>query len=123
MKERVVKILGEDIRHEMKHMCSLKDASVLRDRTPKALQNFEWDQVVLELRKKASTLEAVLRECVQRTRKAGADQHVRRIRDDNIAAVCAAILLRHRCVGMNIVQRLDSLNSSHASKQVFYVLP
>lgn len=121
IRERILNILGEKIRKEMKAMCSLTDLSILRDTSPKTLQSFKWDTLVAELQQKAPILTKVLRQCSQRTRKPSELQRkTRRIPDNHVVAICAAILLRHRNVGMNLVQRMMSviLYSGNAPKQV-----
>ncbi len=130
IKERVVTLLGEKIRSEMEEMCSLRDISILRSTSPGVLQTFKWESVLTEMQELAPTLLRFLRSCVQRTRKVPSKgqtpgQRTYRASDDTVVGVCAAILLRHRSQGMNLVQRMVSLllYSGHAPKQVCPELP
>ncbi len=126
IKDRVVELLGGNIRREMKTLCSLREISIVRSTSPDTLQYFKWETVIDELQEQAPTLLGFLRGSVQKTRKASPSsqdpkQRTYRVND---TTVTAAILLRHRSQGMNLVQRLIPLllYSGHAPKQV-HIIP
>lgn len=95
IKDRVVELLGDKIRSEMKAMCSLSKASILRSTSPDVLQSFKWGDVLSEMEKQAPIMLALLRKCVQRSKKVSVlcqdpKRKTYRANNDTVVGVCAA---------------------------------
>lgn len=120
IKKRIIQIAGEYIRKEIKIMCGLSSISVLRDFTSGRLQSFQWEDLIKEMQQSAPTLLEILQECVLRKKRKQQTGRLRRVKDENIIGICAAILLRHQNPQMNLIQRIVSLllYSGHAPKLV-----
>ncbi len=119
IRSHVLKVLGRDIRKEMKTMCSVMSPSILRETEPEVLQSFTWESLIEELNVKAPTLLNVLRSCVaKKPVKPGRRSY--RVKEEAVIGICAAILLRNRNQSLNLVQRIVSmiLYSNHAGKRV-----
>ena len=150
IREKVLNIVQKDIQKEMAVMCAKKTGSLLRASSPETLQKFTWDALVEELQVNGPTLYNILKGCVavkRRERAAvtktkGAKKNAKegpeggtkssgkcmtektvkskRPSDSTVLGMCASILLRHKNLHMNLVQRMVSimLNNGHSSKQV-----
>ncbi len=121
VKDAVLKVTGKQIQKEMMIMCKQGEPSILRDSSKKALQSFQWDTLMGELKAKAPTLLKLLQGCIRtKRRRASAKGRSYAADEKAVIGLCAAILLRHRNANMNLVQRIVSvlLYSGHAPKQV-----
>lgn len=100
------------LRKDVKRMCSNEVSSVLQDKKAKALSDFTWQKLMVELAANAPTLLQVLQGCT----------FTRTPRKNRVATIgmCAAILLRFRHQRMNLVQRILSLilHAGHSAKLV-----
>ena len=123
IRKRIVQLVGDRIRKEMKTMCGLSSISLLRDFTPERLRSFQWEDLVDEMQQNAPTMLEILRGCVARKERKSRLGRLYRVKDESIIGVCAAILLRHQNPQMNLIQRIVSLllYSGHAPKQVSIV--
>lgn len=122
IKEIILSILSKQVQKEMTHMCSKKTSSVLRNTTsPDVLSKFSWDTIAEELRRHAPTLQQVLKGFTNVKRyKGGRKRKTNLPTNTAIVGVCASILLRHKNIHMNLLQKIVSLilNCGHASKLV-----
>ena len=134
IRKNILTVIVSDIQKELTLMCSKGVNSILRNSTSQAMASFTWESIVDELKTHAPTLLAILRGCVtvrRRVRvgfaKATPARRQRRWKRKSnrcpeiaVLGLCAAILLRHKNLNMNLVQRIVSvlLNCGHASKQV-----
>ena len=113
--------LGKNLKNELKAMCTVKFNSVFCNRSPEKLQNFSWDSLLDELQVAAPTLLHLLKSGTT-VKRSPSQQRSKTYRssDTAIVGLCAAILLRHRNVTMNLVQRLISITlfCNHVPKQV-----
>ncbi len=105
----VIKKVVRLLRKEIRTMCSVKTASVLRSSNYEALMNFKWDNVVEELKIYAPTFELILQSCTGKNSRKSA-----------IIGTCASILLKSRCSKMSLVQKMIMLilHAGHCGKQV-----
>lgn len=110
----LLKKLIQQLRKEMKCMCSKEVHSVLQDKSAKILAKFSWESLISELAVSAPILLQVLRGCTM-TR----NPHSNR---DATIGMCAAILLKFRLPTMSLVQRILSLilYAGHSAKMVCY---
>lgn len=105
-------------------MCSKQHTTVFRGSSAETLGSFSWDGVADELERRAPTLHAILKECVEVKRRERPSKKRRRgsYRPSNSAVIgiCACILMRHKNQQMNVLQRMISLilQRGHAGKQV-----
>ena len=133
IRKRVLSILTKDIQKEMTTLCARKTGSILRQSSIQAINSFSWEAVTEELQRVAPTLHTILEGCVdvkrrQRKKPETSQQQKgrRRIKakrpcNTAILGVCASILLRHKNVHMNALQRIISLvlHTGHSAKQVY----
>lgn len=121
MRELAIENLSQLIQKEMTDMCSRKSASFIRDPAIDSLKRFSWDAIANEVQRLAPTLHQVLKGIVNVKRYKGSSKR-RSNQPTNTAVlgICASILMRHRNIHMNHMQRIISLilNCGHASKQV-----
>lgn len=123
IRSKVLPILAATIQKELTQMCARKNKSVLRDTTPKSVKSFSWKTLLCELGTHAPIFTQVLRGIMQvkrRIRTTKPRKKSSRPSEEAVVGVCAAIMLRHRNVHMNLLQRIVSLilHNGHASKQV-----
>ncbi len=113
--QKVLGILAKDIQKELTKICAKKNQSILRSSSPECLRSFTWDALLAELDTYAPNLKAVLRGAVHVKRrirpligrKKPAKSH--RPSEEAILCVCAAIILKHKNIHMNLMQRIVSL--------------
>ncbi len=119
-KEAVLRETGLILRKELQTLCKSSAPSMLRGTSPQALKTFQWDSLVDELEERSPTLLEVLRACVSRRRRKSRKGRSYAASENTVIGLCAAILLRHRNIKMNLVQRVLSLllYSEHTPKQV-----
>ena len=124
---KVVKLLGKKVEKEMKKMFALSTRSILRQRDPTSLEEFELGSVIKDMEKHAPNTLSLLRSCLAGRKQSKASRlktkgrtKPRVIDADRVVIVCCAILLRGRSQRMNILQRIVSLilYCGHASKRV-----
>lgn len=132
IRERVLSILTKDIQKEMTTLCARKTGSILRQSSLQAVTKFSWDVLAEELQRVTPTLYTILKGCVDvkrrqpqksatsKKQKSPRTSKTNRPSNTAVLGVCASILLRHKNVHMNTLQRLVSLilHSGHSSKQV-----
>lgn len=127
IRHEVLKVLAADVQRELTRVTARNTKSLFRDSSLESVQSFSWDAAATELETQAPLLTAVLRGivCVKRrvrVRKLRRrkKQASHRPSDTAVLCICAAIMLRHRNVHMNMLQRIVSLilYNGHASKQV-----
>lgn len=129
IRQRVLSLLAKDVQKEMTTMCARRTGSILRQSSVQAITEFSWDTLSAELQRLAPTLYSLLKGCVdvkrRRQKKPQKGVQHRRItkrHPSNTATigVCASILLRHKNVHMNALQRIISLvlHSGHSGKMV-----
>ena len=114
---KVLGILATDMQKKLTKVCA---KSILQNSSPESLKSFSWDGLIAELDSHAPTLTTILRGAVQVKRRVSVGQKKNRSDDDVVLCVCSAILLKHRNIHMNKLQRIVSLilYNGHASKQV-----
>ena len=127
IRSKVLTILALTIQKELTEICAKKNLSLFRDAAPDSVKSFSWGALIAELENRAPIFTQVLRGIVQVKRRTRVSRTPRkkgkkpsRPSDEAIIGVCAAVMLRHRNVHMNLVQRIISLvlHNGHASKQV-----
>ena len=121
----ILKRVGKLIRKDMEQMCSVKVSSILRKRTPTAMKSFSWGELMKKLERFSPVFCQLLKECVHKKKRKVSKRGTSYAVDDaTVIGMCAAILLRHRNLHMNLVQRIIStlLYSGHAPKQVYMKL-
>ena len=123
IRSKVLTILALTIQKELTEICAKKNPSLFRDAAPDSVKSFSWGALIAELENCAPIFTQVLRGIVQvkrRTRVSRTPRKKGNPSDEAIIGVCAAVMLRHRNVHMNLVQRIISLvlHNGHASKQV-----
>lgn len=114
------------IQKDMSFLCSKKNKSILRQKTPERFCSFTWENLASEIEIKAPTLYAILKACVDvKRRQKKANKPTKRHKchtssNTAILGVCAGVLLRHRNHHMNLLQRIIAmiLHAGHSSKQV-----
>ena len=123
IKEGILRETGRIFRTEMKQLCKMNPPSMLRDNSLDALTSFTWDAFVGELQERCPTLLQCLQQATKRKRRVSKARKSYAIQDNTVIGLCAAIIMRHRHVRMNLVQRIISLllYSEHTSKQVVVV--
>lgn len=114
VKKYIVKGIGMSLKHEIASICSDRANSVLRDKSVNALESFNSDVLLHEVRTRAPTLFSILEACTY-TRRA-------RRNCKAVTGMIVAILCKHRRSSASLLQRLVSvvLYSGHASKSVGY---
>ena len=123
IRKAIVKVMGKVIREDMQRVCSKKTPSMLRKRSPAALESFCWKDLSEELERTAPVFTQILTECVTRKRrKRSVVGKSYSAQDTAVMGVCAAILLRHRNQRLNLFQRIVSIlmYSGHAPQRVSY---
>lgn len=112
LRKYITKGISWSVQHEVARLCSDKLDSVLRDKGAQALETFNWDTVVEEMKTRAPTLLSLLETCTK-TRKP-------RKNSKAVIGLIAAILCRHHRPTASLLQRLISfvLYTGHASKAV-----
>ena len=121
--KRLFSILAKQVQKEMTKICSKKTKSILRSTSPDVLSQFSWDSVAEEVLRYAPTLHHILQGITDvRRYKGGHNRKTNLPRNTAVVGVCASILLRHKNIHMNLLQRIISLilNCGHTSKQVCY---
>ena len=113
----IVKMLGKELRQEVKTMSSQGANSILKSPNTEHLKEFTWDMILSELSKFAPLLKSLL--CfATKTRTP-------RSNTDAVIGMCAAMMFKHQNRNMNLVQRINSLvlYAGHAPKKVMFVPP
>lgn len=119
----VLKLMGKAIRKEIAVMCKA-NASILQEHSARAMQTFNWDTLINEMKEKAPTLLYLLQSAIEskqcKTSHAKRRKKSYRLPDNTNIGVSAAILLRHKNHKMNLVQRLISviMYCGHTNTQV-----
>ena len=112
LKGIIVKKLGGLVCSEVAKLCSLKVNSILR--LPiESFEKFSWKTLFTELEEYAPVLYFILTCATKTKRKRHADPEI-------IIGTIIAILCKHRCSTLSLLQKLMSvvLYSSHTAKQV-----
>ena len=112
IRKHITKGVGLQLQREVASMCSDITDSILRNKTKQAMEGFNWENVLGEMKLRAPTLLSLLQSCTK-TRKA-------RRYTKCVIGLITAILCKHRRPSACLVQRLISviLYSGHASKRV-----
>ena len=109
IRNRIIKILLTWISKEIKCLCSFKVNSFLRSSD---VTGFTWDALITQLKSHAPLFLAFMQACM----------HTKKPRNNHSAVlgVCTAILLKHRCRDMSLLQKILSLvlYVGNARKQV-----
>lgn len=127
IRRRVIAVLTSDIQKEMTKLCAKSTRSLLQQSSVMAISEFSWEALAEELERVTPTLYAILKGCVSVKRRQRNSPETARQRkqpsDNAVLGVCASILLRHKNVHMNTLQRIISLvlHSGHSAKQVHIV--
>lgn len=119
--QRVLGLLVKKMQNEMTMLCSKKNNSMLRKSLIEELECFSWDNLSQEVKNIAPTLYTILKGCTNIKRKKRINQQKSSCVSNDVAfGVCVCVLLRHRNIHMNALQRIISLqlNSGHSGKQV-----
>ena len=93
-------------------MASDRVSSILQSQNPDHLKEFNWDMLYRELTMFAPLLKSLLFSATK--------TRVARSNTNAVVGMCAAIMINHRNLKMNLVQKINSLilYAGHASKQV-----
>lgn len=114
LRHHVIIEVANEIRKEIKKICSRKHDSILRMKTKPALENFSWDRILKELQLHTPTLLAILTKCLPKHKSTSSAI---------IPAVCtsASILLKMTNPHVNLAQGVLSiiLRAGCATKQVY----
>ena len=115
-RKHIVRLIGNEVRKEIRLMASENAHSVLCSQSTEDLKEFKWDELHAELSNQAPTLRSVLL-AATKTRVPRPNTHV-------VIGTCVAILLKHRNPKMSLLQKIISLvlYAGHASKRVRYLL-
>ena len=128
VKTAVIKKMSRVVCREMEDMCKINTHSILRDSSPETLKAFNWDVLIHELNSKAPTfiqlLQGFLHTKKRRRSYRCPPKKSNQTPEKIVIGVCASIILRHRNIHMNLLQRLVSvvLYSGHTNKQVCIVI-
>ena len=120
VRNAVLKVTTSIVQKEMKEMCKRSNPSILRNKSPAAMETFNWDLIISELKARAPTLLQLLKGFVEvKQRRVSAKGKARQLPDNATISICSAILLRHKNQHMNLLQRIISmiLYSGHTNKQ------
>ena len=123
LKQLVIESLAKHVHREMQAACSSKNGSILRSN--ELINRFKWCDVLSDVQKHAPTLVQVLK-CISEVKRYVRSSDVslarKRKTHDSTVGLCLSILLRHRSMHMNLVQKTISLifNAVHASEQVIF---
>ena len=111
-RQHVLKEFGRILRAEMTAMCSDKTASLLRSHSSQDLYDFQWKNLLDELKKFAPVFLFFLQQCTM--------TKTPRQNRDGVIGMCAAILLKNRFPEMNLLQKNISLllYAGHCGKRV-----
>lgn len=111
-RSRMMKKVGRILREEIKTMCSVKTASILRSGNYEDLSNFKWESLMKELKVHAPVLTSVLYSCMKSKSQGGNRMAV--------IGICASVLFKYRCSRMSLVQKIVTLilHAGHCGKQV-----
>lgn len=111
-RSQAAKIIGRLIRNEMRHICSDKRMSILRETSEAAMKGFTWETVWLELQLVTPLLMTILEHSFP------AKLRTEKLRP--LLCLCASMLLKRRQPKMCHVQAAISLvlQAGHCGKQV-----
>lgn len=117
MRRKLVIKIGEEIRKELKQICSDESKSLFKNKSLNALESFKWSEAVSDLKRIAPLLYSLLFTLTSSTKKKIPTCCTKQ---EIPITFCAAILLRVYSQRANLVQRLMSvlLYASHVPKQV-----
>lgn len=113
IRDYIIKKLLTLVNKEIKCLCSSKVNSFLRSSD---VTGFSWDAVITQVKSHAPLFFAFMQACM----------HTMTPRKNHSAVLgmCTAILLKHRCRDMNLVQKVLSLvlYVGNARKQVLFII-
>lgn len=115
IRDRLLGIVVTDMHKECIQLCARNNKSLLCDSSELALKAFTWNSLISELKVRAPIFSRVLRGMVEVKRRLRVPQKRQkktrssRPSEDAIFCVCAAVILRHRNLHMNMLQRIISL--------------
>lgn len=114
--KHVITALAQNIRKELKQLCSRRIKSLQRARDSSTLQGFNWDAIVDEAAEHAPNLVQILSECTKR-KKSGKEQK-------SVIGVCLSLLCKNHNPQMTLFQRMISLilYAGHSAKKVSSIL-
>ena len=103
-------VFGSTVHQELKNLCSNHFDSILREKSPTAMEYFSWNSIWLELEAKAPMLTTSLKKSM----KSFSEKNKR------IPVVCISMLLKCQNKNMCMVQAIVSLilYTGHAGKWV-----
>ena len=125
LKQLVIGSLAKYVHKEMKAVCLKKNGSILRSN--EHLNCFSWSDILSDVEVHAPTLVQLLK-CISEVkhyvRSSDVSLAKKNKSNDFTAGLCLSILLRHRSMHMNLVQKAISLilNAGHASEQVIFCI-
>ena len=108
--EHVISVITQQMREEMKEICSKKHNSMLRD-SHEAVKMFSWETIWLELEAKLPIMFNFFQKLLPKAEK-------------KFLAFLMSLILKKRCKHMSLVQRAISvvLYGNAAKKQVFVLV-
>ena len=108
----ILKILGKQLRDEIKVMSSDQAVSILRSQNSDLLKQFNWKLLHNELKLHAPLLSSILNSVAKRKKTC--------LNANATVGICAAILINNNNSRMNLVQKIISLllYAAGTSKQV-----
>lgn len=115
----MLSLLVKEIQNEMVLLCSKKNNSMLRESSCEELQRFSWNRLSEEVENVAPTFYTIIKGCTDVKRKRVQAKSTC-VSNDVAFGVCVCVLLRHRNIHMNALQRIVSLqlHSGHSGKLV-----
>ena len=113
MRKAVSVTIGKEIQKKMKHTCLQKEHSIFKDKGISAVGNFNWSNMIADLKRTAPILSSVLENCLQQGEK--------KTKTEVTMTVAAGVLLQGYSERACLVQRVISvlLCASHSPKQVY----
>ena len=108
--------LGQQLRREVKALCSDKVNSVHRGK-PHVLRTFTWDDLLAEMQQHAPILLGLLTKCTRKRKRKESSLK----KSKAVICLCTALLCNFHHPGMCLIQKLLSiiLYTGHSSKKVF----
>lgn len=110
--KHVITALAQNIRKELKQLCSRRVMSLQRARDSSTLQGFNWDAIVDEATEHAPNLVQLLGECTKRKKS--------EMTQKSTIGMLLSLLCKNRNPKMTLFQRMISLvlYAGHSAKKV-----
>lgn len=115
------RVLDKLVKQVQNLLCSKKHNSMLWQSSFEELLKFSWSALVEEIKGVAPTFYTFMKGCTTVRRRNDKWKKTYHVSEDVVFGVCVCVLLRHRNINMNALQRIVSLqlHSGHSGKQVY----